>query len=296
MRLFICFSHYNISMKYFISFSKGELEALRLFDIFENINELTKLLAKSKSQTYRILQKLNEKNIIDDGKLVNLPYLKKLVLLIRKNKNLVGLFSGSGLVVLLQLIYPKKISEIALILDLDEQTVYKIIQKARQIGLVKEEKKKYVINEENWLDGKDFFESLYEQEMSFDKRVPKDSIIYFKSEKEIVFSTEKEVSATLTAFSALDKGGVNFLPVTNYYVLPLQRLSIQKIYGHALNVVEKNWDYRLLLILGVFVLKNKIRADSVSKNLFKVFVGINVKGYPSTNDLKEKVSEYGVKA
>jgi predicted transcriptional regulator len=296
MRLFICFSHYNIIMKYFVSFTKSELEALRLFDSFENINELAKVLTKSKSQTYRLLQKLNEKNIIDDGKLVNLPYLKKLVLLIRKNKNLTKLFSGSGLAVLLQLLYSKKISEIALLLDSDEQTVYKIIQKARQIGLVKEEEKKYVINEKNWLEGKDFLESLYEQEMSFDQRIPKNSIIYFKSEKEIVFSTEEEVNATLTAFSAFNKGNVNFLPVTNYYVLPLQRLSTQKIYAHALKVVEKNWDYRLLLILGVFVLKNKIRNDLVSKNLFKVFAGINVKDYPSTNDLKEKASEYGVKA
>jgi predicted transcriptional regulator len=296
MRLFICFSHYNIIMKYFVSFTKSELEALRLFDSFENINELAKVLTKSKSQTYRLLQKLNEKNIIDDGKLVNLPYLKKLVLLIRKNKNLTKLFSGSGLAVLLQLLYSKKISEIALLLDSDEQTVYKIIQKARQIGLVKEEEKKYVINEKNWLEGKDFLESLYEQEMSFDQRIPKNSIIYFKSEKEIVFSTEESVDASPAAFSAFEKCGVKFFPETNYYVLPKQKYLGEKVYDQALKVVEKNWDYRLLVILGIFVLKNKISSDKrLVKEFQLIFAGREIDKMPLPKNFREKASEYGVK-
>ena len=281
-------------MEYFISFTRSELEALRLFDSFENISELAKGLAKSKSQTYRILQKLNELGVIDNGKLVNLPYLKKLILLIRKNKNLVALFSNSGLPILLQFLSSRKVSEIVPLLDLDEQTIYKKILNARQIGLVKQDGIQYVVNGENWSEGKSFLDSLLEQEMSFDKRVPKNSIIYSKSERGIVFSTDEEVGASKTAFSAFGKGKVKFFPVTNYYVLPLQRLSIQKIYEHAVKIVEKNWDYRLLIILGIFALKNGIKSDKISKNLFKVFAGVTVKGYPSTNDLKEKANEYGV--
>lgn len=294
MRLFIYFSHYNINMKYFISFTKSEFEALRLFDDFENIDDLAKILKKSKSQAYRILQKLNKKNILDKGKLANLPYLKKLVLLIRKNKKLVDLFSDSGLPILLQLLSSKKVSKVASILDLGEQTVYKTIFGARQIGLVITDGKKYMVNEENWFEGKELLSSLFEQEMSFDKRVPNNSIIYYKSESEIVFSTDEEVNASKTAFSAFDKGKVKFFPVTNYYVLPIQRLSVQKIYEHSVEVIKKDWDYRLLIILGIFVLRNGIRSDLISKNLFKVFAGVNVKGYPSTNDLNEKAKEYGI--
>ena len=284
MRLFICFSHHNINMKYFISFTKSELEALRLFDNFENIVELAKGLKKSRSQTYRIIQKLNEKNIIENNTLVSLPYLKKLVLLIRKNKNLVGLFSDSGLPILLQSLSPKKVSEIVSLLDLNEQTIYKTILNARQVGLVKQDGRQYVVNGENWSEGKSFLNSLLEQEMSFDVRVPKDSIIYFKSEKEIVFSTEEEVSATPTAFSAFEKGKVKFFPVTNYYVLPIQRLS-----------VEKNWDYRLLVILGVFALKNKISSDiKLVKEFQLIFAGKEVDKMPSSKDFRLKAKEYGV--
>ncbi len=295
MRLFICFSHHNINMKYFISFTKSELEALRLFDNFENIVELAKGLKKSRSQTYRIIQKLNEKNIIENNTLVSLPYLKKLVLLIRKNKNLVGLFSDSGLPILLQSLSPKKVSEIVSLLDLNEQTIYKTILNARQVGLVKQDGRQYVVNGENWSEGKSFLNSLLEQEMSFDVRVPKDSIIYFKSEKEIVFSTGAEVKATLTAFSAFDKSGINFFPVTNYYVLPMQRLSVQKIYEQALKIVEKNWDYRLLVILGVFALKNKISSDiKLVKEFQLIFAGKEVDKMPSSKDFRLKAKEYGV--
>ena len=282
-------------MRYFITFSKGELEALRLFDTFKEINQLVKTLKKSKSQVYRILQKFKEKEIIKNDKLVSLPYLKKLILLIRKNKNLVDLFSDSGLPILLQLRKTKLVCEVVEELGVDEQTIYKTISKARQIGLVKQNGKKYMINKENWGEVLDFLNSLLEQEMSFDKRVPKNSVIYFKSEKEVLFSTEETVDATLAAFSAFSKFGVNFFPETNYYVVPKQRLSDEKVYDQALKVVEKNRDYRLLVILGIFALYNKISSD---KKLVKEFVlilsGKEFDKMPSQEEFKEKAREYGV--
>ena len=295
MRLFICFSHHNITMQYLISFTKSELEALRLFDNFEDVNALAKNLKKSKSQSYRVLQKLEEKGIIENGKLVNLPYLKKLILLIRKNKYLVDLFSDSGLPVLLQLLSPKKVSEIVPLLDLNEQTIYKTSLNARQVGLVKQDGRQYVVNGENWSEGKSFFDSLLEQEMSFDKRVPKNSIIYYKSEKEILFSTEESVDASPAAFSAFEKYGVKFFPETNYYVLPKQKCLDEKVYGQALKVVEKNWDYRLLVILGIFALKNKISSDKrLVKEFQLIFAGKAIDRMPSPREFREKAKEYGV--
>lgn len=295
MRLFIYFSHYNITMKYFISFTKSELETLRLFDNFEDITLLTKGLKKSKSQVYRVLQKLESKGIIENSKLVNLPYLKKLILLIRKNENLIDLFSDSGLSILLQLLYPKKVLEIASLLELNEQTVYKTVLKAKEIGLVRMGGREYVINEDNWSEVKDFLNSLFEQEMSFDKRVPKNSIIYFKSEKEILFSTDEEIVASPAAFSAFEKFGVKFLPETNYYVLPRQKYLDDEVYEQALRVVEKNWDYRLLVILGVFALYNKISSDKrLVKEFQLILAGKEMDKMPLPKEFKDKAREYGV--
>jgi hypothetical protein len=53
-------------------------------------------------------------------------------------------------------------------------------------------------------------QDLLKQEMSFDKRVPKDSIIYFKSEKEILFSTNESINASKAAFLAFSEFGVKF--------------------------------------------------------------------------------------
>jgi len=295
MRLFIYFSHHNITMQYFISFTRSELEALRLFDNFENINELVKGLKKSKSQVYRILQKLNEKNVIENDNLVNLPYLKKLILLIRKNKNLVDLFSDSGLPILLQLRKPMLVGEVASELVVDEQTVYKTISEARKIGLVIIAMKKYLINPGAWSEVLDFLNSLWEQEMSFDKRVPKNSVIYYKSETDILFSTEDGVNASPAAFSAFGKYGVGVFPETNYYILPKQRLLDEQVYGQALKVVEKNWDYRLLVILGIFALKNKISSDKrLVKEFQLIFAGKGIDKMPSPREFREKAKEYGV--
>ncbi|MBN2127311.1 MAG: hypothetical protein JW703_02865, partial [Candidatus Diapherotrites archaeon] len=217
----------------------------------------------------------------------------KLILLI-KNNALIDLFSNAGLPVLLQLISSKTVLKVSELTGYDIQTIYKILQKAKEIGLIKVIDNKYVLNELNWFNAKDFFNSLFEQEMSFDSRIPKNSVIFFKSEKEIVFSNDELIDASFTAFSAFDKSKIKFFPLTNYFVLPKQTLSIQKIYEHAVKVIEKNRDYRLLLVLGVFVLKNNIKSDEVSKNLFKVFAGEKIKDFPSAEDLREKAKEYGV--
>jgi predicted transcriptional regulator len=295
MLLFIYFSHYNINMRYFISFTRGELEALRLFDNFENINELATGLKKSKSQVYRILRKLGEKGVIENSQLVSLPYLKKLIFLIRKNKNLVDLFSDSGLPILLQLRKSMLVDAVAKELSLNEQTVYKTISKAREIGLVIIAMKKYLVNPGAWSEVLDFLNSLWEQEMSFDKRTPKNSIIYYKSEKEILFSTDESVNASFAAFSAFSKFGVNFLPKTNYYFLSKQKLTEEKVYEQALKVVEKNWDYRLLTILGIFALCNKISFDKkLVKEFQLIFSGREIDMMPLPKDFREKAKEYGL--
>jgi len=282
-------------MEYFITFSKGELEALRLFDNFKDVNELAKGLKKSKSQVYRILQKLEDKGIIENDILASLPYLKKLIFLIRKNKNLVNLFSDSGLPILLQLRKPSLIDGVAVELDINEQTVYKTISKAREVGLVIIAMRKYLINPADWSEVLDLLNSLWEQEMSFDKRTPKNSIIYYKSEKEVLFSTEENFNTSFGAFSAFEKFGVNFLPKTNYYVLPKQKLTKEKVYEQALSVVEKNWDYRLLTILGIFALYNKISSGKrLVKEFQLIFAGREIDKMPSPKDFREKAREYGV--
>jgi hypothetical protein len=102
-------------MDYFISFSKSELEALRLLDFFGSVKSVRVALNSSKSQAYRILKKLKEKELISNDFLVSTPYLKNLVLLLRKNPNLVGLLRDSNLAILLQMLPLKKLVRLLIV-------------------------------------------------------------------------------------------------------------------------------------------------------------------------------------
>jgi predicted transcriptional regulator len=282
-------------MGYFVSFSRNELLALRLLDSFDDVGAVTSALRVSTSQAYRVVKKLKEKEAIGGGVLVSAPYLKKLVLLLRKHPNLVSVLRDSNLAILLQLLSPKTVKEVSGLLGCDEQTVYKLIQGARRIGLVLKIKNQFVINGANWALGKEFLEDLLRQEMSFDKRVPKDSVIYFKSEKEILFSTNATVDASRAAFSAFADFGVKVLPVTNYYFLPKKKLSVQEVFDQALLVTKTDFDYRNLVFLAIFLLKHTVKSnDEIVKNLYRIFGGISIDRYPSKKDLQEKAKLYEV--
>ena len=149
-----------------------------------------------------------------------------LVLLLKKYPNLINLFQGVGIIILLEFLHPKTVKAVQNNTLFDEQTVYKVLQKAKQISLVTKKDKTYYINEKTWPEAINFFLDLYKQEMSFDIRVPSDSIIYYKSKRDVLFSNLREIEGTeLTAFSAFDKFGVKVFPATNYYYLPKNKLS-----------------------------------------------------------------------
>jgi predicted transcriptional regulator len=283
-------------MKYYISFSQSELKALRLVESFDNPVELSKVLKISTSQAYRVIKSLKTKGVIVNNSLAVVPYLKKLVLLLQKYENLISLFRDSNLAILLHFLFERTVKEVTDLTECNEQTVYKAIQKARLIGLVLKVKNNFVINGVNWPQGKDFFEELLRQELSFDKRTPKDAVIFYKSEKEIIFSTKNKLDAVKTAFSAFENFGVKLYSATNYYYLPKRKLSPQEVFDHALMITKKDMDYRNLTYLAIFLLKNKITSrDEVVKKIYQVFGGTPVYDYPSRSDLKEKANLYDVK-
>ncbi|MGI6589038.1 MAG: hypothetical protein ACOX1V_00020 [Candidatus Iainarchaeum sp.] len=74
-------------------------------------------MSSSKSQAYRIIKKLREKELINNnGFLVNVPYLKNLVFLLRKNLNLVSLLREYNLAILLQMLSPITVKKLVTLL------------------------------------------------------------------------------------------------------------------------------------------------------------------------------------
>jgi len=278
-----------------ISFSSAELEALRHVGEFKDYRELAAILGKSKAQAYRTLNSLKKAGVIQDSGLANLPYLKQLVLLVKKYPKLIGIFRSSGLAILLELTSLKTVKEIKNNTLFDEQTIYKTLQKSAKISLVTKEKKQYLLNEKAWPDAVDFFRGLERQEMSFDSRIPSDSIIYYKSKSEILFSNQRQLDATATAFSDFGRFGAKIFPLTNYYCLPKRELSKADVFKHALIIAKKEPDIRNLTFIAIFMLKNNVRSDDeIVKSLKKILAGNSIKGYPSRQELAEKAMVYGV--
>ncbi|OQA31955.1 MAG: hypothetical protein BWY55_00175 [archaeon ADurb.Bin336] len=84
---------------------------------FGYVNKVQSALSSSKSQAYRIIKKLREKELINNnGFLVNVPYLKNLVFLLRKNLNLVSLLREYNLAILLQMLSPITVKKLVTLL------------------------------------------------------------------------------------------------------------------------------------------------------------------------------------
>lgn len=299
-------------MNYDICFSRAELETIKNIGEFNDYLSLSKILPKSRSQTYRVVKSLKEKGVlsvdqsiflsnpIEMKKIIvqsNIPYIKQLIVVLKKYPNLIGIFRKSGIPILLELLEPKTIKEIKEKTSSDEQTIYKIIRKAREISLIrKNTENKYELNAESWPEAEEFFKLLKKQEISFDKRVPVDSTIYYKSRADILFSNSRTIAdATLTAFSVFDKYGIEVKTNTNYYYLPVKKLTKQEIFNHALLITKVEKNIRNLIFIAIFFKKNNIRSDAeIVTNLKKVISGLTVEGYPSKQELIEKAKMYGV--
>ncbi len=287
-----------------LELSVSELRALQNMGKFRGAEGLQAIIGKSLPMCYAILRSLKKKGIMEGNNIAPSPYLKKLVLLLKKYPRLVALFRRKGLPILSKMLSEKSVKEISEEAMADEQTVYKVLQKAMAVSLVAKKGKKYAINAKAWPEAKDFFEELLRQKMSFDERIPPDSVIYYNSPNEIVFSNDRKLDFTTTAFSAFSRFGVPLFLHTNYYYAsekPKKRLSKKRIFKHALLVLKEEGkakgelDMRNLTSTAIFKIKNKIKSnDKIAKKIDEVIAGKKIDGYPPKSELKEKALQYGV--
>lgn len=285
-------------------FSKTELEMLsEIGKGIVSVSELAKALKISISQMYRLAQKLNQKGVLQYSK--NTLYLERkthinmLLLLLSKAKNLSEPFSGTGLQIYSSIITPKKVSEIEKETGLHKTTVLKKLNQGRKMSLILKEKRKYRVNEKIWPDAKELLIEVKKFEESLDNRVPVSSVIYFKNENEIVFSTKVNVDAEKTAFSAYDKYGLGLLLVNNYYFLPKRNLTKKEVFVHSLLIAEKEPETRYLIMIALFYAKYKNELLDVKhpviENIINILSGKIIFGYPTLAEIQDRASIYHLK-
>lgn len=285
-------------------FSQTELKVLgEIAKANQNIADISRAIRKSKYQVYRCGQKLALKGFIRLNKGCFEPErstLSGLLLqLLDKFPSVIRPLSGSGTGVFIWLLEPKSVDELIRLAGIKRTQVFKKIKQAASISMLIKEGRKYRLNEKLWTPAIMFFQELALHEKALDSRVPVNSEIYHKNEKEIIFSNKGELDAAKTAFSAYETFGIKLLLVTNYYYLPKRTLSLKEVFMHSLYVAQKTQEIRHFIYVALFYAKHKTKLPKISNNILnnlrKALEGEKIPGYPSYEEIKSRARVYDIK-
>ena len=285
--------------------SQTELKVLeQVTNGTERIEDIAKNLQRSNSQIYRAQQNLSEYGFLhlNNGYLEpeKSTYSSLILVLLSRYPNLIGLFSDSGIKILMSILKPKSINEIIRETNLKKSTIYKKIRIGRNISAITmNNNHKFTINEKIWPNLKGYLEVNKRLEETIDNRIPVNSVIYHKNEDEILFSNKSELKVTLTAFSKYDKYGIKLFLPTYFYYLPNRELSKEEILLHSIYIINKEKDHRYLTYLALFYIKfrdefSKIK-NPVLKKYDNIIKGNKIEGYPNLDEMREKGALYDIR-
>lgn len=287
-----------------MKFSQTELKILeQISQGNTTIIDIAKAIKKSKKQIYRASQKLAKKGFLELSKGNLEPkkasHITLLLHILADYPNLTQLLSESGIEILFTSLKPKTVEDIIDETGLKKSIIYRKLKQARTISVIKRKNKQYFFNEKLWSKLKDFLEEFKRLLEITDIRIPANSIIYYKTDKEIVFSNKTKQDAALTAFSTYENYGIKLLTPTNYYYLPKKRLSKKEIFIHSLYITEKEKIIRHLIYVTLFYAKFKKYLSSIKHPILKkiklVLKGKKILGYPKLEEIKEKAEIYDIK-
>lgn len=284
--------------------SENELKVLEQVAGGNNsIISIAKILNRNRSQIYRIAQRLKERGILDLERGALTPkeatHISLLLQALARYPSIIMPLSDCGIEVFTAILEPKSVGEITLETGFRQGAIYRKLGIAKNMSFINSRNKKYVFNERIWPTVKELLREIKKYEEARDKRAPPGSIIYFKNEKEIVFSCEEERDATLTAFSAFKNFGIRILTPYRYYYLPKKILSKREVLMHALYVAEKEKEIRNKIYIALFYRRHRKGMKEVQhdiiKKINKVLNGQKIKGYPSLAEIKEKAEIYDIR-
>jgi len=266
------------------------------------VHEIALALNKSRSQVYRALRNLDEKSIIQSKRnsfeLMKNTHTNLLVNNLLNHPNLIDLLSGASILILQECLVLTTITEIANKTSLNESTIYNWINKYQKVSIVRKINKQYLFNDKLWDDLKSFIVEFNKFNDAVDKRISPSSKIYYKDKDVIIFSSKKIEDASFTAFSAYKDFGVDILTTRNYYCLPARKHDLVEVFIHSLYVAEKENNFRNLMFVTLFYLKNKSKLNKVNhvilSNIKKTLEGKKVEEYPTLLDIKGRAKMYDI--
>jgi len=283
--------------------SKTELKVLWQAAIGKRqVPEIALALNKDQSQIYRVRKSLEKKGFatLENGMIIPSENTHVNILLqeLSRMPNIADNISGCGISLYTAILEPKSVSQVIKETGIKRSTVFYKLKEAARNSFINTSDGKYFLNGIIWSKVKEFLIELKRYEETADRRVPPGSVIHYKNEREIVFSTKIECDATLTGFSAYKQFGIKLLPVDYTYYLPKRAITKQEVFLHSLYRAEKEGDARDFILIALFYLKHKSELKGIKHEIVdkinKVLQGEKVKYYPTLAEIKERAEVYDI--
>ncbi|MEK6970455.1 MAG: helix-turn-helix domain-containing protein [archaeon] len=289
--------HYHLLMW----FSQTELKALSEVGKGDaTVDRIAQALEIGRAQMYRVVQSLAKKGILSVQRGLIVPdrktHVNMLLTTLARAPQLSIPLSGTGFQIYAVAIEPKTLSQLAKETGLHKTTLIKKINQGNRISLLLHKEKMYRVNEKVWPQVREFLIEFKKYEESIDPRIPVNAVIYFKNEDEIIFSSDEELDATLTAFSAYENFGIKLYNITYFYYLPKKKLTAEEVFRHSIYVTQKTGEIRHIIFVALFYLKHGEKLSKVEhpiiEKLKRTFYGEKFGGFPSLQEIKDRAAVY----
>ncbi|MDR0309643.1 MAG: winged helix DNA-binding protein, partial [Candidatus Methanoplasma sp.] len=229
-----------------------------------SIIDLHMAMGLSNVQIYRTVASLEGKGAVrfENGEVTvrEQTHLYTLMNILHDSVSAVDLLAGNGLDIIREMREPATAREVSERLGISQRTVSRSIKRMRNVGMLSKDGDRYRINAKMWPELLPLADRYADYSESFDERVPPGSRIYHRSRVLTVFSNDRDLEYTKTAFSRFKEFGISIHLDTQYYCNLADPLTVGDIMFHCLEVIsiEKNWRLRMLSLMFYKKYRNEL--------------------------------------
>ena len=286
-------------------YSQSEMRLLsHLIEGAATIEELSEAAGLSKVQIYRTVASLEEKKAVrlERGEIIfeEQPHLYTMTNIMHDAGAATTLLAGNGLDIIKEMREPRTAKEVAERLGISQRTVSRLIKRMRNVSMLSKDGDRYVINDRIWPELRPLANRYADYSASFDDRVPTGSKIYHRSKELVVFSNDRDLKHTRTAFSRFGEYGITIYNDTQYYCNIQDPLTVRDIMLHCLEIitVERNWRSRMMALIFYKKYRNELKdIDHPMKDEMEAVLLTKtgkVNGWVPLKEMQTRAEMYGV--
>ena len=270
----------------------------------DKIEDLSEAVGLSKVQVYRGVASLEYKGAVrlvhKEVLVQDQTHLQTMLNIMHDSAAATFLLAGNGLDIIKEFREPRTAREVSERLGISQRTVSRTIKKMMNVSMLWKDGDRYAINMKIWPELLPLANQYADYSDSFDSRVPLGSRIYYKSKAVAVFSNDKDLKYTKTAFSRFREYGITNYPDTQYYCPLPDPLTVSDIMLHCFGVItmEKNWRLRMMALIFYKKYREELKdlAHPMREEMelvLKTKVG-KVEGWVPLKEMQTRAEMYGV--